>query len=138
MTRKPLKWWERRIRSRGIAPSEWLSVIALLLVLFWFGGDDALIIECTGSDPSEWSGRRAEALGRMLVAGLCSPLYALDGAAGWLRLAVLALVLLWCGGMIWLQRRRKAYWAPRDLRANQLAKERRVKKREVEEAEAGD
>ena len=138
MTRKPLKWWERRIRSRGLPPSEWLSVIALLLVLFWFGGDDALISECTGSDPSEWDGRRAEALGRMLVAGLCSPLYAFDGAAGWLRLAVLVLVLVWCGGMVWLYHRRKAYWAPRAVRANQLAKERWARKRKAKEAEADD
>ena len=74
----------------------------------------------------------------MLVAGLCSPLYAFDGAAGWLRLSVLALLLVWCGGMVWLHCRRKAYWASRDARANQLSKERRAKKREVEEAEAGD
>lgn len=135
MTRKRLKWWERRIRSRGIPPSEWLSIIALLLVLFWFGGDDALILECTGSDPSEWSGKRAEALGRMLVAGLCSPLYALGGVAGWLKLSVLTLVLAWCGGLVWLQRRRKAYWALRAERANELARERQARKRDSRGAE---
>ena len=129
MGKKRLTWWERRIRERAIPHSEWLSVVALILLATWYGHDDALMRECAGIGPEQFQGRRA--CGIRIALGLpCSSLLVFDGFVGWLKLAPLFVTLVWFSGFLWLQRERRRYWRPRQKREAELARKRRAKRRQ--------